>query len=732
LIYILQYILFLCTTVSATSFSSKDSTLFSCILATTTLKFDYQTPPKQSTFWFPICNYEPLIGTLLVCFDEILLADSDTYKPENLKLLDYTYSTYEKSCYNHAQTIFSRDDLIQKYNNATQFLIDSESLKDDNIGVDETLLHNPVHLDRQLVSSYSSSYKTFFANYVSSTRYCDLACGYWILVLMIIGTIRKLPLKLINNKFVNNYRSKISLPTVNGYHMKPFNETSLQFFNCLLPTTLEAVILLLYLALIVFFCTIDYQITNHSMLLGSKEAQLFRYIADRTGLLAFAQLPLLFLFGGRNNLLMRLTDINFNSFIIYHKWISRFMVILALIHAHTYAEYFFIHKRLDYERTQAFWKFGERCLLAGILMLLQGVYFFRKKFYELFLVIHIILALLFLIGAYLHCVKVGFLEWIYLSSGIWAADRVWRIVTLYKFGKTKAIFELQDNSIKITIPKPEYWKGYPGCFIYLYIPDLKFTYKIWESHPFTIYSSETEIRVYIKPKTGMTANLQRYLAQQLNNTAELNVLVEGPYGHETELSRYESSLIIAAGSGIPGPYYHAVHLLKHYEKVKCKGRIEFVWITKDLKSIEFFRDELIELQNLDTDSSIDKYIYLTRETSPSIDCYADDRMEVEIGFDSQGNIIRETTPLFQKKNQDHKLANYEELLESYRFLRQKPNLQKLFEEKLRGDRECGAKDLGVVICGNDLIVDAVRDLIGSMVGKGDGVWIDLYEELQVW
>jgi hypothetical protein len=66
---------------------------------------------------------------------------------------------------------------------------------------------------------------------------------------------------------------------------------------------------------------------------GDEPAQISRYIADRSGILAFAQIPLLIAFAGRNNVLIWLTGWSYDTFNVWHKWVARVCLLHTFIHS---------------------------------------------------------------------------------------------------------------------------------------------------------------------------------------------------------------------------------------------------------------------------------------------------------------------------------------------------------------------------------------------------------------
>lgn len=73
--------------------------------------------------------------------------------------------------------------------------------------------------------------------------------------------------------------------------------------------------------------------------------QLLRYVADRTGILSFANFPLIWLFAGRNNIFLWATGWSFASFNIVHRHIAWIATIQGLVHTALYLV-MFIQSRL--------------------------------------------------------------------------------------------------------------------------------------------------------------------------------------------------------------------------------------------------------------------------------------------------------------------------------------------------------------------------------------------------
>lgn len=65
---------------------------------------------------------------------------------------------------------------------------------------------------------------------------------------------------------------------------------------------------------------------------SQKKNGIYTALIDRTGLLAIMNMAPLFLFAGRNNPLIKLTGITFDTYNLVHRWLGRLVVLESLLH----------------------------------------------------------------------------------------------------------------------------------------------------------------------------------------------------------------------------------------------------------------------------------------------------------------------------------------------------------------------------------------------------------------
>ncbi|KAH7015034.1 hypothetical protein EDB80DRAFT_831816 [Ilyonectria destructans] len=364
--------------------------------------------------------------------------------------------------------------------------------------------------------------------------------------------------------------------------------------------------------------------------------ELIRYMGNRFGMLSFANISLTILYGGRNNLLMWLTNWSHSTFLLLHRWIAFTCTMQACLHSamwlhlvvegNTYAETYIL----------PYWYWGIVGTLALSFLIPFSIMPIRKHIYEIFLIGHIALAITAIVGSWYHILALyegrnGFDVWLFVAMAIWAFDRLLRIARISKHGIKRAyITKVDDEYIRIDIPGVE-CSGY--C--YSYYPTV--SWRLWENHPFSIVgvtpgqstvsaeslissnsnsNSDTEISsvavdaaarkeagiVAAKTtttiaslrgkKAGITMfvrvhkGLTKLLASKAGLEAGVPVLIESSYGHEGKTSLqgneskynatldYPNTLVIAGGVGVTAVIPALQNSLSIYEPL---GTTKFYW-----------------------------------------------------------------------------------------------------------------------------------------------------------
>lgn len=273
------------------------------------------------------------------------------------------------------------------------------------------------------------------------------------------------------------------------------------------------------------------------------------------------------------------------------------------------------------------------------------MHIFRHWAYETFLVLHIVLALAFIVGCWYHVHLIpydNYLPWLYASVALWAFDRAVRIlrIVIYNLRWSRshgwrvtnaAITHLDLGFIRLDITPLARWKFEPGQYLYLYMVG-SVRDRPWESHPFTIYSyhvpeptttttssspavrssSEQEkkqelgsqssssssttsdglITLYVRPYGGMTSRLAN-LAKP-GEVVLHPILVEGPYGHGLPLHHFDNVTLIAGGVGITAlmPYFNQLAAV-----ASPTQHVHMIWIVHELARVKGIHQDILSLSS---------------------------------------------------------------------------------------------------------------------------------------
>ncbi|KAL2863379.1 ferric reductase family protein [Aspergillus lucknowensis] len=281
-----------------------------------------------------------------------------------------------------------------------------------------------------------------------------------------------------------------------------------EFFCWTFSNRGEAIVTLGFWVLSTVACILSYRIFPENIYWPEPSTQLIRYAADRTGILSFANLPVLWLFAGRNNICAWATGWNFATFNIFHRHVAWIATIQAAVHTVLYLVLFFRENDVWSELTQPYLLWGTLATVVMVLILPPAVNWFRHRAYETFLVIHIAFSIILIVGCFYHTlIFPGHEYWFYLwlPLAIWAFDRILRLVRMVHCNvhvrmspqsqlqctSSIAIYDKAADLIRLeVVPGSPSLRPRPGQYYFLSQP---FRLTGWESHPFTLGSWSYEI-----------------------------------------------------------------------------------------------------------------------------------------------------------------------------------------------------------------------------------------------
>ncbi|KIJ58174.1 hypothetical protein HYDPIDRAFT_119859 [Hydnomerulius pinastri MD-312] len=370
------------------------------------------------------------------------------------------------------------------------------------------------------------------------------------------------------------------------------------------------------------------------------------YWSNRAGLLAASQFPLVTALGTKNNLVSLVTSISYDKLNYVHRVMARSCFGLLLIHAGSEI-YNFIY--FDAALHETWLRLGITALVTLGVLCIVSLRPVRAEAYEFFFYTHFVAVLIFLVGAYFHTHAVHGSFWIWPSFVFWALDRFIRAVRVVVFnhsyfgfkrgsGTMDATTELiSDDLVRLRLRRPRHFHWSPGQTAYLIMPSVSTL--PFEAHPFsissidsTLFSSEAneegtengehstkprgaaywkELVFLINVRGGLTKLLKQVAADKKT----VKAFVDGPYGPSPDLGAYDTSVLIAGGSGITNilPIFLSVIEAVRNGSSNCR-RVVFIWAIRDTDHLHWIEDALYRVHELAPSSlNVSIQIFVTRE-----------------------------------------------------------------------------------------------------------------------
>ncbi|TKY85290.1 hypothetical protein EX895_006370 [Sporisorium graminicola] len=207
-----------------------------------------------------------------------------------------------------------------------------------------------------------------------------------------------------------------------------------------LPLRLEAIILaaMVTFNIVPLFAFYSLYVGHNTYFTGtdfvSRRSQILRHMANRCAMLGIAQLPMLILLASKRTPVALLSQLSMNTMILFHRWIARMCYLHIVVHTlGNFLIFYFgtgVSKGLKVPAVQ--WGIAAIVMLSGLVFL--SLRTLRNKHYEVFVFLHISMAVLMIVFTYLHIklLHQGRLELqifvIEMTAAFYAFDRIIRIL----------------------------------------------------------------------------------------------------------------------------------------------------------------------------------------------------------------------------------------------------------------------------------------------------------------
>jgi predicted ferric reductase len=358
-------------------------------------------------------------------------------------------------------------------------------------------------------------------------------------------------------------------------------------------------------------------------------------LAIRSGMMAVALLPWIVALSMKANFISMVTGIGHERLNVLHRWAAYICLTLSIIHTVPFYVTPVWEKGARQTFEQLFSQTGFYVYGTGVAALVplcflcvHSIGALRHRMYELFVTLHVPVAIVFLAMMFWHCNNY-LTSWHYLFStlAIWVLSYFTRLFYLnwtrpgrlsWLIGDEAAVTLMPENAIKITIPTQVRWR--PGQYIYLRMPGIS----VFENHPFTIASlcdedfpSEygegyRDMVIVFRPFGGFT-NKVRQSALEHGPWHTYRAFIDGPYGGmQRRIEAFDDVVLIAGGSGITAIISQLLTLIKKMRDGKAVTRkIHVIWALKRPETMEWFKEELRICREYAPPETVECQFYIT-------------------------------------------------------------------------------------------------------------------------
>jgi predicted ferric reductase len=353
-------------------------------------------------------------------------------------------------------------------------------------------------------------------------------------------------------------------------------------------------------------------------------------VRNRTGTMATVNLIPLVVMAGRNNPLIAMLHVPFDTWNLLHRWLGRIVVLEALAHTFAWA----IPKGQEKGWKIVGMALGESSfLLAGLVatcamvaLMLHSPSPVRHAFYEVFVHFHFAVAAVCMGFLWVHLDGLAAQTYLLAAVILWALERATRLfIIIYRnFGRestTATVEAMPGDAMRITLRMARPWNFRPGQHIYLYIPSVGW----WTSHPFSVGWSEADnlitdeksplpmskqdllgapqketISLLVRRRTGMTDQLFQRASNAIGSRVTLRAFAEGPYGNIHSMDSYGTVMLFAGGVGITHHVPFVRHLVAGFaEGTVATRRLTLVWIIQSPEHLEWIRPWMTSILAMD-------------------------------------------------------------------------------------------------------------------------------------
>lgn len=367
------------------------------------------------------------------------------------------------------------------------------------------------------------------------------------------------------------------------------------------------------LLLLAYWAVIIYMMTDDAI---TRDYYFWERIGFRNAWVTVTQVPLLYLLASKTNVIAFLSGTSYERLNWLHRWVARTMFVTATVHGFHFWTYWSQTGILDdYLTWMPMIKWGLGAWGILLWMVLTSFKPLRTVAYEVFVVQHIIIAVLFLWVVYVH-IPVSARYNIWFAVAAICFDRAFRLGLLLwqnvkprpnpsrckggqRFGHLTQITAIGESMTVLTI-KDVHFQWRAGQHLYLWLPRVG----AFEAHPYTIASAHqmpetcicNSIQLAIRAHGGFSKRLNAYARKARGDEKGnhgLTAFVAGPYGQPPRWDIFETLVLISASTGASYTLPILESVLSSTATI-CTQRVDFLLTARQGDEIGFYRDRLHE------------------------------------------------------------------------------------------------------------------------------------------
>ncbi|THH14579.1 hypothetical protein EW146_g5768 [Bondarzewia mesenterica] len=423
------------------------------------------------------------------------------------------------------------------------------------------------------------------------------------------------------------------------------------------------------------------------------------YYANRAGDIASAQTVLVVALGMKNNVISLVTGVGSDSLNYLHRMTARVLCVTLWIHAGGRLQ---IGLENDTSLDNAWMQAGVLSMTAFTVLCAVSLRPVRAMAYDIML-----------LAGYFHAANNSRGSYLWPSLFLWGLDRFLRVVRVVVFnhsyfGLKSGLGTFNANAevaapgfVRLTFQRPKHLHWTAGQSAFLTMPGVSTL--PFESHPFTIANADVSREKHgdAEKSSGgkdimFIVNTREGFTKRLMDIAKvggsLKVFMDGPYGSPPRLRGFDTTVLIAGGSGITftSPLLvDIIHRARHDHSV-CRN-VVFVWAIRHPDHINLVYNDLFEaLSNIPDNLNVDVRIQVT-------------------GSDDSALLSSESSSVSSDVEEDEKSMSKMTRLPKTKVIQGRPDIHSILEEACSLAHE----DMSVNVCGPAGLTARVRSALRS-------------------